>query len=277
MHNRINGAMNTHELVAHNRLIEELCDFAVDPRHAEYVPPAPLPGSRQEQNELDEILLLSKCRDIPALLTSTLPNRQRHALSCLLPPMQTGRDLARFLGQRFTIPLYRTIFNQQLVDLSLPPETWSTMQSCLNLSMRIALLFMQRYQQRCMQVGLTYERPRPFELDHTLVPLMDALTFGLLARCSVIAGVASEVAAMFLPQQREGWEHLADNIGMARLWAGVHYRSEHIHGLRLGRIIAGRLPLPIPITSLAAQAVTVELGIRELGIRELGIRMPIAA
>ena len=87
----------------------------------------------------------------------------------------------------------------------------------------------------------------------------------------------SEVAAMFLPQQREGWEHLADNIGMARLWAGVHYRSEHIHGLRLGRIIAGRLPLPIPITSLAAQAVTVELGIRELGIRELGIRMPIAA
>ena len=31
---------------------------------------------------------------------------------------------------------------------------------------------------------------------------------------------------------------MADNIGMARLWAGVHWRSDHEAGAKLGQVVA---------------------------------------
>ena len=34
-------------------------------------------------------------------------------------------------------------------------------------------------------------------------------------------------------------DDLDRNIGMARLWAGVHWRSDHVTGQRLGRDVAG--------------------------------------
>jgi len=33
-------------------------------------------------------------------------------------------------------------------------------------------------------------------------------------------------------------DNLADNIGMGRLWAGIHWRSDHINGMKLGRAVA---------------------------------------
>lgn len=33
-------------------------------------------------------------------------------------------------------------------------------------------------------------------------------------------------------------DRLADNIGMGRLWAGIHWRSDHIQGMKLGRVVA---------------------------------------
>lgn len=36
----------------------------------------------------------------------------------------------------------------------------------------------------------------------------------------------------------EELDNLADNIGMGRLWAGIHWRSDHEAGLKLGRTVA---------------------------------------
>ncbi len=33
-------------------------------------------------------------------------------------------------------------------------------------------------------------------------------------------------------------DNLADNIGLGRMWAGVHWRSDHTAGLKLGRTVA---------------------------------------
>lgn len=33
-------------------------------------------------------------------------------------------------------------------------------------------------------------------------------------------------------------DNLADNIGLGRMWAGIHCRSDHTAGLRLGRTVA---------------------------------------
>lgn len=55
---------------------------------------------------------------------------------------------------------------------------------------------------------------------------------------STYSAAASEILAYFFPDLREELENLADNIGMARLWAGVHWRQDHVAGQALGKAVA---------------------------------------
>jgi PAP2 superfamily len=58
---------------------------------------------------------------------------------------------------------------------------------------------------------------------------------------STFSAAASEILAYFFPEERGQWDNLANNIGTARLWAGVHWRSDHIAGQRIGRAVARRM------------------------------------
>lgn len=40
------------------------------------------------------------------------------------------------------------------------------------------------------------------------------------------------------PGEKAELDKLADNTGEARQWAGIHWRSDHVHGQRLGRCVA---------------------------------------
>ncbi|HEX8694561.1 MAG TPA: phosphatase PAP2 family protein [Longimicrobium sp.] len=55
---------------------------------------------------------------------------------------------------------------------------------------------------------------------------------------STYSGAASELLSFFFPDYRAEFDRLADNIGLARLWAGVHWRSDHTAGNQLGRTVA---------------------------------------
>jgi hypothetical protein len=111
-----------------------------------------------------------------------------------------------------------------------------------------------------MRPGVSY-RPRPFELDSRVGVLynreVSALGDGDGPRRtmpnpspgtprhpsypsghSTYAGAASELLSWFFPDYREEFNRLADNTGMARLWAGIHYRSDHLQGMKLGRCVA---------------------------------------
>jgi len=55
---------------------------------------------------------------------------------------------------------------------------------------------------------------------------------------STYSGAASEILSFFFPDYRAEFDRLADNIGLARLWAGVHWRSDHVAGNQLGRTVA---------------------------------------
>jgi PAP2 superfamily len=57
---------------------------------------------------------------------------------------------------------------------------------------------------------------------------------------STTYAAAAEVVAFFLPDVRGELDLLADNAGIARLWAGVHHRSDHRYGAKLGRCV-GRM------------------------------------
>ncbi|MBA2510048.1 MAG: vanadium-dependent haloperoxidase [Rubrobacteraceae bacterium] len=56
---------------------------------------------------------------------------------------------------------------------------------------------------------------------------------------STYSGAASEMLSFFFPDYRREFDRLADNAGMARLWAGIHWRSDHVNGMELGRCVAG--------------------------------------
>ena len=229
-------------------LIGELVSHAANPAHVDYLPDHPLPGSAQEQAELTEVLMLREYRDNPAGLVCAQDLGRRRPVSRLLPPMQTGRELALFFAPRVTSTLYRQLFNQYLAESVMSPQVRAHMQMCLNLALEGAAQLVRQYQWRCRHLDLLRTRARPRELDGTLVTLMNTTVSSYPMRCSVSAGAASMMAAHCFPQQREEWANLADNVGMARLWAGVNYRSEHVHGLRLGQALAARLPWPWPLT-----------------------------
>ncbi len=55
---------------------------------------------------------------------------------------------------------------------------------------------------------------------------------------STYSGAASEMLSFFFPDYRREFDRLADNAGMARLWAGIHWRSDHVEGMKLGRCVA---------------------------------------
>ena len=69
---------------------------------------------------------------------------------------------------------------------------------------------------------------------------------------STYSGAASTILAFFFGQDAtpgflaggaattlgDELRHMADNIGMGRLWAGIHWRSDHEAGLKLGQVVA---------------------------------------
>jgi hypothetical protein len=55
---------------------------------------------------------------------------------------------------------------------------------------------------------------------------------------STVAGAGLGILSYFFPDLVSDFEDLADNAGMARLWAGIHYRSDHTFGLELGKTVA---------------------------------------
>jgi membrane-associated phospholipid phosphatase len=55
---------------------------------------------------------------------------------------------------------------------------------------------------------------------------------------STYGAAASELLSFFFPDYRRELDFLADNTGIARLWAGIHWRSDHVAGMQLGRTVA---------------------------------------
>ncbi len=55
---------------------------------------------------------------------------------------------------------------------------------------------------------------------------------------SALGGAASEILGYFFPHEAVELEKLAGNMGIARLWAAVHYRSDHEQGIKLGQSVA---------------------------------------
>lgn len=76
--------------------------------------------------------------------------------------------------------------------------------------------------------------PRPLPVPSPGTPRHPAYPSGH----SVTYGAAAQLLSAFFPDLRAEFDKVADNAGLARLWAGIHYRSDHEVGMNLGREVA---------------------------------------
>jgi membrane-associated phospholipid phosphatase len=81
-----------------------------------------------------------------------------------------------------------------------------------------------------------YRRPRPSELDPSIVPAVAVpRSPSYPSEHAAAAGAASEVLAHFAPKETEALQRMADEAAASRVAAGVQYPSDAAAGLDLGR------------------------------------------
>lgn len=72
-------------------------------------------------------------------------------------------------------------------------------------------------------------------------PLLDTPFFpAYVSGHSTYSGAAGEILAHLFPSDARLWQSKADEAGISRLYGGIHYHSDNVAGLRMGREI-GRL------------------------------------
>jgi hypothetical protein len=184
----------------------------------------------------------------------------------LLPPVvQTGRQLARLFENETPGLIHRHTLNYLLYKRSISPPRQARVWMALDITIYSALIAAWYYKWRASTEHYSY-RQRPYEYDrnqHFRVLFDDVVDdVGLFDKCprpapcpspgtprhpaypsghSTFSAAASAVLAYFFPEEKQQLEMLANNIGTARLWAGVHWRSDHIAGQRVGRAVARRV------------------------------------
>lgn len=84
-----------------------------------------------------------------------------------------------------------------------------------------------------------YLTKRPDMLDRHLNTYIDTPNHpSYPAGHSVVARTSSRVLNHYFPENRDQWNHMCDECGMSRIWAGLHFPIDHEGGLELGTRVA---------------------------------------
>jgi hypothetical protein len=91
----------------------------------------------------------------------------------------------------------------------------------------------------CWDAKFAYWAIRPSQLDKAITPLFpppNHPSYPAGHGCNSAAG--AQVLAYLFPDEAKFIQDKADEAGMSRMWAGIHYRSDIEVGLKLGRQVA---------------------------------------
>lgn len=202
------------------------------------------------------------------------------------PVITTGRELSRYFENETPGLAHRHALNYLIQDTGWSPPRQARAWVALDIAIYSALLAAWYYKWNSGQVDaagnqtVSY-RQRPWEVHNSLSVLFDHAVNsagtgdGALRPIpsptpgtprhpaypsghSTYSAAASQVLTHFFPDYRGPLDDLADNTGLARLWAGIHWRSDHTFGGQLGREVgnlviaqlnadtAGPPPQPLP-------------------------------
>ena len=109
------------------------------------------------------------------------------------------------------------------------PSNFPRIQAYLNMAIHDATV-------AAWDTKYAYSRPRPNQLDASIVPVVSVPTSPAYpAEHAAAAGAASEVLAYFAPNEREALRTMAGEAATSRVQAGVQYPSDIAAGLDIGR------------------------------------------
>jgi membrane-associated phospholipid phosphatase len=94
----------------------------------------------------------------------------------------------------------------------------------------------------CWDAKYTYWGIRPDQYDSTYKPLMQSPPFpGYPSGHAMMCGVAGELFPYFFPYDKDLFLKYAKDGAESRFHAGIHFRSDNVAGLELGRKVAGKV------------------------------------
>ena len=295
----------------HIPTFEEVTKLTDDKNSPDYFPPYPDPcsesGKKQIQEEIEELVALSRRRDDPCALVG--PADPKHDLGLrapisklfnLTPPalgavlvnrlpgeqiIRTGRGMARAVESETPGLFYRHALNFLIRTRHWSPPRQALIWAALDVAIAGALQAAWYYKWLSPR-PLTSRRERPieyakrngidlnilFDSPDELNPAFnlcpDGRKPGTMSGTprhpaypsghSTYSGAASEFLSFFFGTEltpdflvahpdlgskpnttiKEELDNMADNIGMGRLWAGIHWRTDHLAGMKLGRTVA---------------------------------------
>jgi membrane-associated phospholipid phosphatase len=84
-----------------------------------------------------------------------------------------------------------------------------------------------------------YWRARPNMLDPTIVPLIGQPNHpAYVSNAAIIGSVITEVMGTFFPQELTAFRYRAEESGLSRIYAGIHFPSDERVGQEMGKQIA---------------------------------------
>lgn len=87
-----------------------------------------------------------------------------------------------------------------------------------------------------------YDVKRPLMMDPHLKPFIETPNFPSYPSAhSVICKAVADVMSLYLPENRDQWQELANEAGLSRIWAGIHFPTDHVAGQELGKRIASHI------------------------------------
>jgi len=230
----------------------------------------PFAATRVELDaELAELHHLAGLRADKTAIGGTFEGRTRRPLSRLLtaraapnggfgdqhtvggPAIQTGADLARWFENDTPLLGGWMALNAILKCSPVPPTRQAEIWTVLNCAISSALLATWHY--KWNELG-TRMKPRPTEVDPTLTVLYATAPNGTPvpgnqpgvprhpsypSGHSTVGGATAAALKFFFPSYTTDLDELADNAGLARMWAGIHYRADHEVGVAIGEAVAG--------------------------------------
>ncbi|MDQ4030732.1 MAG: vanadium-dependent haloperoxidase, partial [Actinomycetota bacterium] len=176
------------------------------------------------------------------------------------PVIKTGRELARYFENETPGLAHRHALNFLIPDTGWSPPRQALVWAALDITIYSALLAAWHYKWFTNRAQVRY-RPRPIEADYRVSVLYNRAPNATQSGDgeqrpapnpspgtprhpaypsghSTYGGAASELLSFFFPDYTAEFDMLADNTGMARLWGGIHWRSDHEQGIHLGRCVA---------------------------------------
>ena len=238
----------------------------------------PFPRTREEVvAELDELIFLQskRCTNeiggeynghprlklseyLQARATDQARFKDQHKVGG--PNIKTGADLARWFENDTPLLGGWMALSVLLKKHGKPPTEQAFIWAALNAAISAALLAAWHYKWIEPASRL---KPRPTEVTDRLTviygeddlgtPVDNTNGFSGVPRHptypsghSTVGGATAEILKRFFPDSADSDEldKLADNSGLARMWAGIHYRADHEFGIALGAAVA-RLVYPV--------------------------------